>query len=361
MEKVFEGHAHTLMRVPVRESNEIFKKMFCDLGVMKTAFVSCPIHEHGDVDMDKLQNIKCLYYKGIFSPNAYAYCGLEHDFEMPIDKRAEYYLNQAKENLNNGYDGYKILEGMPKYIKKLGYGLNHQVFEPFWAYLEEKQVPILIHNAHPKRFWDSDISDYWKQRGCFYGDGSYPDFYEIVNDIFSVLDRHPNLRITLAHMGFLENDYDLSIKFMSYKNTMFDLTPGGAFLEYLNGDKRKEWIEFIIKYSDRIVYGTDLYNFEENADWKRAYHARPDFVRQCLETDTEHEYAGRKFVGMKLPKKYRNKIYRDNLIRELGEPKPINFDWAIEKVKELRKEFADLETLDGYDLMCMENDFSFLK
>ena len=361
MEKVFEGHAHTLMRVPVRESNEIFKKMFCDLGVMKTAFVSCPIHEHGDVDMDKLQNIKCLYYKGIFSPNAYAYCGLEHDFEMPIDKRAEYYLNQAKENLNNGYDGYKILEGMPKYIKKLGYGLNHQVFEPFWAYLEEKQVPILIHNAHPKRFWDSDISDYWKQRGCFYGDGSYPDFYEIVNDIFSVLDRHPNLRITLAHMGFLENDYDLSIKFMSYKNTMFDLTPGGAFLEYLNGDKRKEWIEFIIKYSDRIVYGTDLYNFEENADWKRAYHARPDFVRQCLETDTEHEYAGRKFVGMKLPKKYRNKIYRENLIRELGEPKPINFDWAIEKVKELRREFNDLETLDGYDLACMENDFSFLK
>lgn len=362
-EKVFDGHVHSLMRVPVRESIDIYQKEFKELGVVKELFASCPLHEHGNIEMDKLQNVKCLYYKAMFSPNGYAYCGLEHDFEMPMEQRAEYYLNQAKENLANGYDGYKLLEAMPKYLKKLGYGLTHEVYEPFWAYLEENNVPILIHNAHPKKFWDSSISDYWKNRGCFYGDGTYPDFYQIVNDMFALLDRHPNLRITLAHMGFLCTDYDLSVKFMSYKNTMLDVTPGGAFLEYLNGDKRQEWIEFIKKYSDRIVYGTDLYNFErlDNADWKRAFHARPDFVRQCFETDTEHVYAGRKFVGMKLPKKYRNKIYRENLIRELGEPKPINFDWAIDKVKELRKEFADLETLDGYDLMCMENDFNSLK
>jgi hypothetical protein len=49
------------------------------------------------------------------------------------------------------------------------------------------------------------------------------------------------------------------------------------------------------------------------------------------------------------------------LINELGEPKPINFDWAITKVKELRQEFSDIETLDGYDLMCIENDFESLK
>ena len=362
-EKVFEGHVHSLMRVPVRESIDIYQKEFKELGVIKELFASCPLHEHGDVEMDKLQNVKCLYYKAMFSPNGYAYCGLEHDFEMPMEQRADYYLNQAKENLANGYDGYKLLEAMPKYLKKLGYGLAHEVYEPFWAYLEENNVPILIHNAHPKRFWDSSISDYWKNRGCFYGDGTYPDFYQIVNDMFALLDRHPNLRITLAHMGFLCTDYDLSVKFMSYKNTMFDVTPGGAFLEYLNGDKRQEWIDFIKKYSDRIVYGTDLYNFErlDNADWKRAFHARPDFVRQCFETDTEHVYAGRKFVGMKLPKKYRNKIYRENLIRELGEPKPINYEWAIEKVKDLRKEFSDLETLDGYDLACMECDFNSLK
>ena len=108
------------------------------------------------------------------------------------------------------------------------------------------------------------------------------------------------------------------------------------------------WTDFIIKYSDRIKYGTDLYNFERTNDkeWKTAFHRRPDFIRQIFETDTEHDYCGTKFVGMKLPKKYRNKIYRENLLKELGKPKPINFDWAISKVKELRKEISNTETLD---------------
>ena len=363
-EKLFDGHVHTLMRVPVRESIEIYKQQFEELGVEKAAFLSCPIHEHGDVELDKLQNIKALFYKAYFSPNAYAYCGLEHDFDMPMDQRAKYYLDQAKEYLANGFDGFKFLEAMPKYLKKLKVGLADQVYEPLWAYLEEQGCPIIIHNAHPKNFWNKEkVGEYWIKRGCFYGDGTYPDFYEIVYDIFKVLDRHPNIKITLAHMGFLETDYDLSVKFMTYKNTMFDLTPGGAFLEYLNGDMRDKWIDFVIKYSDRIKYGTDLYNFDKTTeqDWKRAIHARPDFVRQCFETDTEHVYAGRKFTGIMLDKKYRDKIYRENLEKELGNPKPINFDWAINKIKELRKEYPDTETLDGYDLMCMEYDFNTLK
>jgi predicted TIM-barrel fold metal-dependent hydrolase len=272
-------------------------------------------------------------------------------------------LNQAKEYLAHGYDGFKFLEAMPKYIKKLKYGIADQVYEPLWAYLEEQGTPILIHNGHPKKFWSEDLDQYWRNRGCFYGDGTYPDFYEIVNDMFTVLDRHPNLKITLAHMGFLEEDYDLSVKFLSYKNTMFDVTPGGAFTEYFGGNQRELWIDFIIKYSDRIKYGTDLYNFEKTTEeeWKICFHRRPDFIRQCLETDTEHEYAGKKFVGKKFDKKYRDKIYRENLLKELGLPKPIDFDWAIAKVKELRKEFSDTETLDGYDLMCMEYDFEELK
>ena len=164
--------------------------------------------------MDKLQNIKCLYYKAAFAPNAYAFCGLEHDFNMPQEQKADYFLNQAKEYLANGYDGFKILEGMPSCIKKTGLLLNDAVLEPFWAYLEQVGCPILIHNAHPKYFWDEKrVGEYWKKRGCFYGEGmGYPTFEEIVNAIFEVLDRHPNLKITLAHMGFLSEDYDLAEK-----------------------------------------------------------------------------------------------------------------------------------------------------
>ena len=77
---------------------------------------------------------------------------------MPYEKRAEYYLNQAKEYLAHGFDGFKFLEAMPKYLKKLKYGIADQVYEPLWAYLEEQGTPILIHNGHPKRFWSEDMA-----------------------------------------------------------------------------------------------------------------------------------------------------------------------------------------------------------
>lgn len=365
-EKVFDGHIHTLMRVPVRESLYLFDREFEELGVDKFCFASCPLHEHGDVEMDKLQNMKCLYYKAIYSPDAYAYCDLEHDFDMPLDQRAEYYLNQAKENLAHGFDGFKILEGMPKYLKKLGLKLSDAVYEPFWAYLEENGVPVLIHLGHPKRFWDRKrVGEYWIKRGCFYGEGSgYPAFYEIIEDMFAVMDKHPQLKLTLAHFGFMSEDYDLAERFMKYPNTKFDVTPGGEqLINMLNGDKRQTWIDFIVKNIDRIKYGTDLYQFEyvNEKQWLKAIHTRPDMIRQVFGSNKEHDYAGDKFVGIKLPKKLRKKIYRDNLLNELGEPKPIDYDWAIDKIKKLREEFSDVETLDGYDLMCMENDLTAIK
>ena len=151
---------------------------------------------------------------------------------------------------------------------------------------------------------------------------------------------------------------------MSYPNTKFDVTPGGEqILNMLNGSERETWRAFIIKYSNRIKYGTDLYNFDytNEKDWKRAFHARPDLIRQAFEYDTQFNYCGDNFTGIKIPKKCRDLIYRKNLIAELGEPKPINYDWALNKIKDLRKEFSDEETLDGYDLKCMEFDLNSFK
>lgn len=364
-EKVYDGHVHTLMRVPVRESIEIYKKEFDELGVTKANFASCPLSAKAKGNMDKLQNIKCLYYKAVFSPNAYAFCDLEHDFDIPYEQKADYFLAQAKENLANGFDGYKILEGMPTCIKQTGFLIDDLAYDKLFAYLEEVGAPVLMHLGHPKYFWDkSKITQYWIDRGCFYGEGSgYPDWYEIINSMFNVMERHPNLKLTLAHFGFMSQDYDLAEKFMSYPNTCFDVTPGGEqILNMLNGENRQAWRDFIVKYCDRIKYGTDLYNFDftNEKDWKRAFHTRPDFIRQVFEYDTEFDYCGDKFLGLKIPKECRDRIYRDNLIKELGEPKPINFEWAIALVQKLRKEFPDTETLDGYDLKCMEYDFTSL-
>ena len=54
-------------------------------------------------------------------------------------------------------------------------------------------------------------------------------------------------------------------------------------------------------------------------------------------------------------------ILHDNLLKELGLPKPIDFNWCKSQIERFKPLFPNRETLDGYDLWCMEHDFESLK
>ena len=94
-----------------------------------------------------------------------------------------------------------------------------------------------------------------------------------------------------------------------------------------------ERLRKIIQYSDRIMYGTDFYAFPKDDKWEKSFTRRPKFVRQLLETDGEHEYVGVKFVGLKIEKELRDKIYRLNAERELGSPKTVNIGWLSKEAE----------------------------
>ena len=100
---------------------------------------------------------------------------------------------------------------------------------------------------------------------------------------------------------------EMAEKFMSFENTKLDICPGGDnFIEVL---KDKEfWIPFIEKYSDRMFYGTDSYNFEydNEENWTRATDNRPSMVQTFFSTNNEFQYGGKTYRGIKLAKKYRN-------------------------------------------------------
>ena len=350
--KVFEGHLHFTFKVPVRESVEIFKQEFEETGTDKYCFLSIP--SHGAVGNDILQNSKALYYKAMFSPNAYAYAGLEYDYSLSEKDMQDDLLRQAKEYLSNGFDGFKMLEGMPKYRKFINFPLDDARYDKFYAYMEEQGKPIIMHLAHPRVFWDKEkLDEYWINRGCLY-DESFPSFDHLINEAFGILKKFTNINLTLAHWGFLVHNRELMLKFMSYPNTRLDVTPGGEQYFEMIDDDIVWWKSFIEKYADRICYGTDLYQFEKNGvdNWKTAFHRRPDFVRNFFETDTEHFYGNQKFKGIKLDQKYLKKIYRDNLLELLGEPSKINYQYVIDRANELLKN-ATKESLDEYDLKCI--------
>lgn len=366
--KVFDGHLHTFrFKVSVRESIDLFKRQFKRFHVDKMTFLSLPCDAiPGRVEWDKtdeLENIRVMYFKSVFSPNGYAYAGLEYKYVDVKDKQAvaEELLRQVQEYKKVGFDGMKMYEGHPNHRKLLGYPLYDEVFDKYFDYCEKTGFPIIMHLANPAYMWDADkVDDYWKSRGCFF-DESYLPFDEFHNEVLKRLEKNPKLNFTLAHWGSLTYNKEKAEKFMSYENTKLDVCPGGEnFFEMYKDEKY--WVAFIEKYADRITYGTDSYNFEydKEENWVRATGNRPNFVHNFFLTDGEFDYLGMKFKGISLKKELCQKIFFDNLYKMLGEPNAIDYDYFINKCDKLLQT-VNPESLDRYNLWCMKNDLESMK
>ena len=134
-------------------------------------------------------------------------------------------------------------------------------------------------------------------------------------------------------------DINEAEKFMSFENTFFDITPGGEqFIKM--AETWDKWLAFFNKYQDRIVYGSDFYAFPKNdeKEWRTAFRRRPDFIRQFFETDGEYQYLDQKFKGVKIDKALRDKIYRENFVKLMGEPKAIDKNYARNEIERLLKD-----------------------
>ena len=368
--KVFDGHLHTFrFKVGVRESIELFRRQFERFGVEKMTFLALPLDAiPGKVEFDKTDltdNIKVMYFKSVFSPNAYAFAGLEYKGLDVKNKEtlADELLRQVREYKEVGYDGMKMYEGHPNHRKLLGYPLYDEVFDKYFDFCEKEGFPVLMHLANPAEFWDeSKVSDYWKARGCYF-DETFPKFSEFHDEILKRMEKNPKLNFTLAHFGYMTYDKSAMERFMAYENTKLDVCPGhNNFLNIL-ADK-EYWLPFLEKYADRITYGTDSYNFEydNEENWLRATGNRPTLVQNFLTKGLaeEFEYLGIKFTGAGLTKATQERILYENLNKMLGAPHAIDYDYFIQKCEKLMERF-DRDTLNGTNLWCMKNDFESMK
>lgn len=354
MEKVFDLHIHYTFALSLRETISIFREEFAQTGTEKFCFLSLPHHEkNGAVTYDETQNIKGLYLKHSFSPNAYVFAGLVHPNDYTDTPAvADRFLAQAQEYMAAGYDGMKMLEGYPSLVKARKLPIDSPVFDKFYAFMEENAHPILLHLANPAENWDVDKADPFAVAAGRVYDGSYPTKDELTAQLFRALEKFPKLKLILAHFGFFSDDMATAERFLSYENTLFDITPGGEQLIRM-GQDWANWFPFWEKYQDRILYGTDFYAFPKDENWEISYQRRPRFVRQFLETDKAHVYLNEPFTGVKLHDGLRNKIYRDNFTRLLGAPKPVNAEY-------LSTQATKLLALPHKHAPNAENDLQFI-
>lgn len=258
-----------------------------------------------------------------------------------------------------GFDGIKMFEGYPSMRKAIGRPLYHSVYDKFYTYLEDNEIPVILHFANPETFWDiSKIDAYSKEKGR-YCDETHPTKAQLHEELDGVMKKHPRLKLALAHFGFMAYDIKMAERWLlDYPNTLIDITPGGEQLLMIS-QSWDTWRPFFEKYQDRIIYGSDAYAFPKTENWEINFKRRPEFLRKLFETDGEHDYVNRPFRGVNLDKSIRQKIYYDNAVRILGEPKKIDYGYMKEKaralllVKNKREENADKDL--KYILAACEN------
>jgi predicted TIM-barrel fold metal-dependent hydrolase len=224
-----------------------------------------------------------------------------------------------------GFDGMKMLDGKPDNRKRIGIPLDAPVYDLYFDYLEENQLPLLYHIGDPAIFWDKEnCPQYVKDLKWAYLDDSFVSKDGLYREVDGILEKHPDLKVIFAHFYFMDDE---SIERASavldrWPNVAFDVTPGLLFKSF--GLDLEGWRAFFIKYQDRILFGTD----NDYGISKELIYA----IRTMLETDNEIEFWDTHLHGWKLDRPVLEKIYGANFRRYAGaDPKQVEPAQVIEE------------------------------
>jgi predicted TIM-barrel fold metal-dependent hydrolase len=255
-----------------------------------------------------------------------------------------------------------MLENKPTHRRILDIPVDGPYFEEYFAHLEAKGIPVVWHVCDPEEFWNPETTPSWaKARGWGY-DETFTPKEQLYAEVENVLKRHPKLRIIFAHFLFLSADLPRAASWLDrFPNVCLDLSPGIEFLYNLSSDVSATR-EFFIKYSDRIIFGTDI---SSNHTLDEAG-IRSGIVTKWLETDDEYRIPpGADFVlgppedgiirGLSLPAEVLERIYRSNFARLAGpKPKPLDRGLAIAECERIIGEIAVLGGDQSEGMQSME-------
>jgi len=223
---------------------------------------------------------------------------------------------QLEEDVKNGARGLKIYKSLGlRYKDKDGkrVAVDDLRLDPIWAKCGELGIPVLIHTADPKPFWDEFDGDNerWlelKLRPRRKRSATDPAPWEqLIAEQHNMFKKHPNTSFINAHMGWYANNLG---KLGELLDEMPNMYVGiGAIIAEL-GRQPRTARAFFIKYQDRILFGKDSWQPDEF----------PTYFR-VLESDDEYFPYHKKYhafwamYGMDLPDEVLKKVYYKNALR----------------------------------------------
>jgi len=231
-------------------------------------------------------------------------------------------IRQIDQNFAQGAIAVKIWKNIGMEIKNSDGKFimaDDPKFAPIYKDIAKHGKTLMSHQAEPDVAWgppdpsDPSWSYYQENPQWFlYGKPGFPSKQEILQARDRVLAENPDLRMVGVHLGSMEKSLDdIASHLDRYPNFAVDTA---ARMEYLMITPPEKVRAFLIKYQDRVLYGTDL-DYLPDADVKDVLQDwQTTYVRdwKFLATDETVEYHGRQIHGLKLPAAVLQKIFRTN-------------------------------------------------
>jgi predicted TIM-barrel fold metal-dependent hydrolase len=191
--------------------------------------------------------------------------------------------------------------------------INDPRLDPVWAKCGELGIPVLIHAADPKPFWQphDENNERWlelKLRPRRKRDADNPAPWEtIIAEQHDIFRRHKNTTFINAHMGWFAND-------LAKLGTLLDEIPNmyveiGAVIAELGRQPRMaNW--FFEKYQDRVLFGKDSWRPEEYPTYFRVLETADEYFPYY-----KRYHAFWRMYGLNLPDHILRKLYYKNALK----------------------------------------------
>jgi predicted TIM-barrel fold metal-dependent hydrolase len=225
-------------------------------------------------------------------------------------------LKRLEEDVKAGANGLKVYKslGMSNTDSKGNrVRIDDPRIDPIWKKCGELGIPVLIHSADPKSFWDAmdEKNERWLELKTHPGrkrSTTDPAPWEtLIQEQHNVFRKHPDTKFIAAHMGWYPNDLQKLGKLLDEMPYVY--VEIGAVIAEL-GRQPRTAREFMIKYQDRVMFGKDSWVPEEYATYFRVLETADEYFPYH-----KRYHAFWRMYGLDLPDDVLKKIYYKNALR----------------------------------------------
>lgn len=223
-------------------------------------------------------------------------------------------VEQIENDVKLGANGLKIYKNQTMaVVNGERIRINDPRIDPVWEKCGELGIPVLIHAADPKPFWDehNEKNERWLELkvrpGRKRNDNNPAPWETIIAEQHDLFRKHPKTKWINAHLGWHGNNLGKLGELMDkYPNMYSEI---GAVIAELGRQPRMAK-KFLTKYQDRVMFGKDYWNPEEYYTYFRVLETADEYFPYY-----KRYHAFWRMYGLDLDDEVLKKLYYKNALK----------------------------------------------